>query len=64
MQVGNADMLNCYYAHGDEAEDVRLQVCQPATHPAREIALVVQILRFSPGRRSWPVPAESVTAIT
>ena len=25
MQVGNVDMLNCYYAHGDEKGDSRLQ---------------------------------------
>ncbi len=28
-QVGNVDMLNCYYAHGDDSEDVRLQVILP-----------------------------------
>ena len=26
VQVGNADMLNCYYAHANEPDDVRLQV--------------------------------------
>jgi len=31
--VGNADMLNCYYAHADEAEDVRLQVYRPRPPP-------------------------------
>lgn len=39
LQVGNVDMLNCYYAHGDESEDVRLQV--PKRHS-------VTILRAAP----------------
>jgi calmodulin-binding transcription activator len=26
LKVGNVDMLNCYYAHGDESEDMLLKV--------------------------------------